>query len=109
MSWGDIPRWEKMTSAALAEEAGFPADCDAIYVNNCYELSYVPTGGLAEMDRKDYAELWDGAVFKMLFQVHYEFLDGCFFKHDPPWRRKCQLHDWEPGGFLPYTEMEPTS
>lgn len=77
MAWNDIPRWEKMTSRDLAKEAGFPLDCDAIYVNNCYELSYVPYGELAEMDRESYIRFWRGSVFKMLFQVHYEFLNGC--------------------------------
>ena len=106
MAWNDIPRWEKMTSNDLAEEAGFPKDCDAIYVNNCYELSYVPIGDLAEMDTGDYANFYRGAVFKMLFQVHYEFLNGCdditHIRWDTPERRYSSLCDWEPGDFVPF-------
>jgi len=101
MAWDDISKWEKMTSNNLAEEAGFPKDCDAIYVNNCYELSYVPKGGLAEMDREDYVSFYRGAVFKMLFQVHYEFLNGyddiAYIRWDSPFRRYSNLCDWEPG------------
>lgn len=109
MAWDDIPRWEKMTSSALAEEAGFPNDCDAIYVNNCYELSYVSQGELAGMDTEGYAEFWRGAVFKMLFQVHYEFLNGCgdVFAEAVPWRRDVVLRDWEPGDFVPSGKYPP--
>ena len=73
MSWKDIDRWEKMTSKALAEEASFPQDCDAIYVNNCYELSYVPVGEMAGWDHEEFDSFMRGSVFKMLFRVHYEF------------------------------------
>ena len=106
MAWSDIPRWEKMTSNDLAEEAGFPKDCDAIYVNNCYELSYVLRGELAEMGTEDYARFYRGAVFKMLFQVHYEFLNGCDdvpsgYIDALPGRRCDCLYDWEPGDSVP--------
>lgn len=105
MAWDDIPRWEKMTSNELAEEVGFPADCDAIYVNNCYELSYVPAGELGEMDQEKFARFYRGSVFKMLFQVHYEFLNG-WERCDPPRRRFVTLHDWEPSLTIPREWMK---
>lgn len=111
MTWNDIPRWEKMTSQDLAEEAEFPSDCDAIYVNNCYELSYVPCGELAEMDAESYVRWWRGSVFKMLFQVHYEFLNGrddVPIRRDTTFRRCRRLRDWEPGDVVLFDDPEWT-